>query len=188
MAEDNINDILVRLDEIEKLQTELRHMVPRVNSSRHQNLPRNSSTSIRFPSLFTFPVVSNFSSTSSNCNKSEQVQKSAAQMNLRNRSSTTSPRNSERPSRRGSSTRESNIFKDLLKSTSNVAKSYGRNSLASTSSVVNSSRTSYLTRGVAANRLVKNSPGMIVGELKSGRSTTATIRESRKENHANSSE
>ncbi|XP_011340576.1 uncharacterized protein LOC105281202 [Ooceraea biroi] len=171
MAEGNIDDILVRLDEIEKLQTELRHLVPRVtgNSSGHRDLSRNSSTSIRFPSLLTFPVISNFSSTSS---KTERVQKSTAQMNLSNRllsgtrPSTASLGNSQRPAKRGSSAKETNIFKDLLKSTSNVTRSHGRNSLASTSSVANSkvSMMPYSTRSTTASRKE---------ELKNERSTTA---------------
>lgn len=149
MAEDNNDDILTRLDEVEKLQAELRHLVPRVTSgssfrhARHQDLSRDSPTSIRFPSLFTFPVISNFTSTS----KNKRVQKSAARLNLNckslggNRHSTVNLRNAEGSSQSG--TRETNVFKNLLRTNS-----YARNSSASTSIVdsMASTRTSRVAK------------------------------------------
>lgn len=200
MAEDNIDDILVRLDEIEKLQAELRHLVPRAtsDSSGHagqEDLPRNSSASIRFPSLFTFPVISSLSSTSST------VQKSTARMNLSSRrsssgsrASSASLRISERFSKSGgASTKEGNIFKDLLKSTSNVGRRstyVARNALASTSSAANYSRTSttpHLTRSTAASHPTGSSQEIIKSQSNaiSGRSN---VRLSRKENNVNASE
>jgi len=185
MAEDNMDNILVRLNEIEKLQAELRHLVPRdTNNSghtMHQDLSHDSSTSTRFPSLFTFPVISpKFSSTSS---KNQRVQRSAAQMNLSNRlsssnrSSTTSVKNSGKLSRRGSATNEGK-YKDLLKSMSNTAR-YGRNSLASTSSLANSKNSmmphSHLASSIMANRSLKNSHESIKKEFKSDRSTTSKM-------------
>jgi len=154
MAENNIDDILVRLDEIEKLQAELRHLVPRVTSSssrhsRHQDLSRDSPASIRFPSLFTFPVISNFTSTS----KNERVQKSAARLNLNskslsgNRHSTVNLRNAGESSQR---TRETNIFKNLLRNSNNDTSSHAKNSAATFV-------TDSLTRSSIASRVAKNS-------------------------------
>jgi len=148
----------------------------------HQDLSRGSSTSTRFPSLFTFPVISpKFSSTSS---KNQRVQRSAAQMNLSNRlsssnrSSTTSMKNSGKLSRRGSATNEGK-YKDLLKSISNNARSYGRNSLASTSSLANSKNSvmphSHLASSIITNRSLKNSHESIQKEFKSERSTASKI-------------
>lgn len=174
MAEDNIDDILVRLDEIEKLQAELRHLVPRVTSSssrhsRHQNLPRDSPASIRFPSLFTFPVISNFTPTS----KNERVQKSAGRLNLNskslrgNRHSTVNLRNAGGSSQSG--TRETNIFKNLLRSSNNDTSSHAKNSAASTS--VADSRMP--TRNSVASQVAKNSQEAIKKRLKSEMSKTA---------------
>ncbi|KYN12760.1 Syntaxin-8 [Trachymyrmex cornetzi] len=162
MADD---DILVRLDEIEKLQTELRHLVPRVtsNSSRHlQNVSRDSSASNRFPSLFTFPVISNFTSTP----KNERVQKSAARLNLNskssssNRHSTINLKNTEGSQSR---TRETNVFKNLLRSSNNVTSSHVRNSSVSTS-VANSTMP---IRSSIANRMVRDPQEAIKKRLKS---------------------
>ncbi|XP_071628483.1 uncharacterized protein [Temnothorax longispinosus] len=174
MAEDNVDDILVRLEEIEKLQTELRHLVPRVTSSssrhaiRHQDLSRDSPASIRFPSLFTFPVISNFTSTS----KNDRVQKSAARLNLNskslsgNRHSTANLRNAGESSRSG--TRETNVFKNLLKSNNNVTiSSHARDSSASTS--VADSR----ARSGIVNRVVKYPQEAMKKRLKSDTSKTA---------------
>ncbi|XP_077265775.1 uncharacterized protein LOC143899390 [Temnothorax americanus] len=173
MAEDNVDDILVRLDEIEKLQTELRHLVPRVTSSssrhaRHQDLSRDSPASIRFPSLFTFPVISNFTSTS----KNERVQKSAARLNLNskslsgNRHSTANLRNAGGSSRSG--TRETSVFKNLLKSNNNVTSSHARDSSASTS--VADSRVP--ARSSIVNRVVKYPQEAMKKRLKSDTSKT----------------
>ncbi|XP_011066396.1 PREDICTED: uncharacterized protein LOC105153330 [Acromyrmex echinatior] len=170
MAEDNIDDILVRLDEIEKLQTELRHLVPRVtsNSSKHlQNVSHDSSTSNRFPSLFTFPVISNFTSTP----KNERVQKSAAQLNLNNKSSSGNRRSTINLKNTGGSqskTRETNVFKTLLRSSNNVASSHVRNSSVSTS--VADSTTSIRNR--IANKMVRDPREAIKKRLKSGTSKT----------------
>ncbi|XP_072743901.1 uncharacterized protein [Anoplolepis gracilipes] len=173
MAKDSIDGILVRLDEIEKLQAELRHLVPRVTSNssknvRHQDLSRDTTASIRFPSLFTFPVISNFTSSSRN----DRVQKSVAQMNLNdklssdNQPSTTNVKNARKSSRE-LSTRETNIFKNLLKSTDKrVARLHAGNSLASTS-VINSRTSKTPTKSITANRVVKDSQGVIRKELKS---------------------
>ncbi|XP_029673490.1 uncharacterized protein LOC115241721 [Formica exsecta] len=175
MAKDSIDDILVRLDEVEKLQTELRHLVPRVTSNssrhvRHQDSSRDTSASIRFPSLFTFPIISNFTSSSRN----ERMQKSAAQLNLNdklssgNRSSTMNLKSARGSSQReSSSARETNIFKNLLKSTDkSVARSRAGNSLASTS-VASSKVSTRLTKGIAANRAAKDSQEVIRNELRS---------------------
>ncbi|XP_029168240.1 uncharacterized protein LOC114938436 [Nylanderia fulva] len=177
MAKDSIDDILVRLDEVEKLQAELRHLVPRATSNssrhvRHQDLSRDTSASIRFPSLFTFPVISNFTSSSS---KNDRVQKSAAQLNLNdklsknNRSFTTNLKSARRSQR--ASARETNIFKNLSKSTDkSLARSHAGNSLASTS--VGNSKTSM--KDIVANRVSKNSQAVIKKELKNGTSKTAS--------------
>lgn len=173
MAEDNVDDILVRLDEIEKLQAELRHLVPRVTNSssrhsRHQDLLHDSPASIRFPSLFTFPVTSNFTSTS----KNERVQKSAARLNLNNKSlsgnrrSTVNLRNAGGSSQSG--TRETNVFKNLLKSSNNDTGLHAKNSTASTS--VADSRMP--TRSSIAGRTAKNSQEVIKKRLKSETSKT----------------
>lgn len=177
MAKDNIDDILVRLDEIEKLQTELRHLVPRATSNssrhaRHQDLSRETSASIRFPSLFTFPVISNFTSSSS---KNERVQKSAAQLNDKlsngSRSSTVNLKSARGTSHRQSSTRETNIFKNLLKGTDkSLARSHAENSLASTSA--GNSKASM--KDIVANRVSKNSQDVIRKELRSETSKTAS--------------
>ncbi|KAM0728714.1 hypothetical protein ACS0PU_004969 [Formica fusca] len=174
MAKDSIDDILVRLDEVEKLQTELRHLVPRVTSNssrhvRHQDSSRDTSASIRFPSLFTFPIISNFTSSSRN----ERMQKSAAQLNLNdklssgNRSSTMNLKSARGSSQReSSSARETNIFKNLLKSTDkSVARSRAGNSLASTS-VASSKVSTTPTKGIAANRAAKDSQEVIRNELR----------------------
>lgn len=212
MAESNIDNILVRLDEIEKLQAELRHLVPQVasNSSRHQNLlHRDSSSSIRFPSLFTFPVASNFAASSK---KERVLQKSAAQLNLADkfsgneRSSTVTLKNVGRPLKSKSSAKEINIYKGLLKST-NVAKSRERYSLpskASTSITAKDPKRSTpmpYTKSIAASRMTKNSQGAIGKRLKSETSRTAArdkmqraigersnIQLSKNENITNSSE
>lgn len=120
MAEDkNVDDILVRLDEIEKLQAELRHLVPRVTSSSfgHQDPPRDSRASTRFPSLFTFPVISSLAPTPRN----EGVQRSAARLNLNGKSlsgdrrrSAVSPRDAGGSSPGG--TRGTSAFRNLLRS------------------------------------------------------------------------
>lgn len=175
MAEDNIDDILVRLDEIEKLQTELRHLVPRVtsNSSRHlQNVSRDSTASNRFPSLLTFPVISNFTSTP----KNERVQKSTARLNLNsklssgNRYSTVNLKNTGGSQ---SKTRETNVFKNLLRSSNNVASSHVRNSSVSTS--VADSTT--LIRSTIANRMARDPQEAIKKRLKSETSKITTARD-----------
>lgn len=173
MAEDNADDILVRLDEIEKLQTELRHLVPRVTSnssihrdSGHQDPSRDSRGSIRFPSLFTFPLISNFTSAPKN------VQKSAARLNLNSKSlssdrcSTINLKNAGRSSQSG--TRETNVFKSLLRG-SDVNSSRGRNSLALTSAA--DSRAS--TRSGVASRVAKDPQEAIRKRLKGETSKTA---------------
>lgn len=174
MAKQNIDDILVRLDEIEKLQSELRHLVPRVTSTsskhaRHQDLSCDSSTSIRFPSLFTFPVISNFTPTP----KNERVQKSTARLNLNskssNRHSIVNLRNAGGSSQSGTSAKETNTFKDLLRSSNNVANSHARNSSTSTS--VAESRAS--KRSSIANRVAKDPQEAIKKRLKSETSKTA---------------
>ncbi|CAL1684371.1 unnamed protein product [Lasius platythorax] len=181
MAKDSIDGILVRLDEIEKLQAELRHLVPRVTSNssrhvRHQDLSRDTSASIRFPSLFTFPVISNFTSSTS---KNERVQKSAAQLNLNdklsngNRASTVNLKSARGSFRRESSARETSIFKNLLKSTDkSVARSHAGNSLASTS-VANSKASTTPTKCIA-NRVAKDSQEVIRKELRSRASKTVS--------------
>lgn len=170
MAEDNIDDILTRLDEVEQLQAELRHLVPRVTSgsssrhARHQDLSRDSPTSIRFPSLFTFPVISNFTSTS----KNERVQKSAARLNLNsnslggNRHSRVNLRNAGSSQ---SGMREANVFKNLLRTSS-----YARHSSASTSIV--DSKAPIRTRTIAS-RVAKEPQETIKKRLKSETSKTA---------------
>lgn len=171
MAEGKIDDILVRVDEIEKLQTELRHLVPRVTSdssrqARRQDLSRDSSTSIRFPSLFTFPVISNFASSPKN------VQKSAAQLNLSNklsngnRSSTLNLKNMGRPLASASLAKERNIFKDLIQSSNDIAKLCRKNSLASTSGI-NPKISVTSTKNIITNRISKNSQEVIKKGLKS---------------------
>lgn len=170
MAKDSIDDILVRLDEIEKLQAELRHLVPRVTSNssrqvRHQDLSRDTSASIRFPSLFTFPVISNLTSSSRN------EHKSAAQLSLNdklssgNQSSTVNLKNARVSGQRESSARGTNIFKNLLKNTDkNVARLRAGNSMASTS-VANSQTTSMtLTKGM--NRVARDSQEAIGKKLR----------------------
>ncbi|EFN74791.1 hypothetical protein EAG_10200 [Camponotus floridanus] len=170
MAKDSIDDILVRLDEIEKLQAELRHLVPRVTSNssrhvRHQDLSRDTSASIRFPSLYTFPVISNLTSSSRN------EHKSAAQLNLNdklssgNQSSTVNLKNARVSDQRESSARGTNIFKNLLKNTDkNVARLRAGNSMASTS-VANSQTTSTTpTKGM--NRVVRDSQEAIGKKLR----------------------
>ncbi|KAL2737219.1 serine/threonine-protein kinase -like isoform X2 [Vespula maculifrons] len=64
MNENEIRNILVRIQEIEKLQTELRNLLPRMTNRIHiekpvenSNLERESSSTIRFPSLLTFSGV-----------------------------------------------------------------------------------------------------------------------------------
>lgn len=175
MAEDNTDDILVRLDEIEKLQTELRHLVPRVTNSssrhaRYQDLSHDSPASIRFPSLFTFPVISNSTSTP----KNERLQKSAAQLNLINKSlngnrhSTINLKNAGGTSQSKTFSRDTKVTKDLLR---NHASSQVRNSSASTS-IVNS-RTS--TRSNVANQVTKNPQESIrIKRSKKESSKTAT--------------
>ncbi|XP_036139225.1 uncharacterized protein LOC114253987 isoform X2 [Monomorium pharaonis] len=175
MAEDNIDDILVRLDEIEKLQAELRHLVPRVTNSsskhtRHQDLSRDSPASIRFPSLFTFPVISNFTSTPRN----ERLQKSTARLNLTNKTSSGNRHSTVNLKNTGgcssqSKARETNVFKNLLKSNSN-ANSQARNFLASTSTV--GSRAS--TSSSIANRMTKEPREAIKKRLKSETPKTAS--------------
>jgi len=177
MAEDNIDDVLVRLDEIEKLQAELRHLVPRVTtSSRHQDLSSDSPASIRFPSLFTFPVISNFNNFKTPKNstpKNERVQKSAARLNLSsksssgNRHSTVNLRNAGGSSQSG--TRETNVFKNLLRNSNNIASSHVRSSSASTSVV--DSRAS--TRNTITNQVAKNPQDAIKKGLKSETSKPA---------------
>lgn len=132
MAEDkNVDDILARLDEIEKLQAELRHLVPRVTSSSsgHQDPPRDSRASTRFPSLFTFPIISSLASTP----RDERVQRSAGRLSLdgKSLSGDRRPRDAGGSSSQGGS-REANVFKSLLRSGS-VISSRARNSSASTS-------------------------------------------------------
>ncbi|XP_011862345.1 PREDICTED: uncharacterized protein LOC105558974 [Vollenhovia emeryi] len=169
MAEDNVDDILVRLDEIEKLQAELRHLVPRVtnSSSRHQDLSRESPASIRFPSLVTFPVISDFTLTS----KNERVQKSAARLNFNGKSlkrpSTINLKNAGGSSQSGA--RETSAFKNLLRSRSNVTGSHASNSSASTS-VIDSRAP---TRSNIASRMAKEPQVAIRGRLKSETSKTA---------------
>ncbi|XP_070160609.1 uncharacterized protein [Polyergus mexicanus] len=175
MAKDSIDGILVRLDEVEKLQAELRHLVPRVTSNssrhvRHQDSSRDTSASIRFPSLFTFPVISNFTSSIRN----ERVQKSVAQLSLNdklptgNRSSTMNQKSTRGSSQReSSSARETNIFKNLLKSTDKgVARSRAGNSFASTS-IASSKASITPTKGIVANRAIKDSQEVIRNELRS---------------------
>lgn len=169
MAKDSIDDILVRLDEIEKLQAELRHLVPRVTSNssrhvRHQDLSRDTSASIRFPSLFTFPVISNLTSSSRNQHKS------AAQLNFNdklssgNQSSTVNLKNARVSDQRESSARGTNIFKNLLKSTDkNVARLRAGNSMASTS-VANSQTSTTSTKGM--NRVARDSQEAIGKKLR----------------------
>jgi len=165
MAEDNIDDILMRLDEIEKLQTELRHLVPRVtsNSSRHlQNISHNSSASNRFPSLFTFPVISNFTSTPEN----EHVQKSTARLNLNTKSSSGNRHSMINLKNTGGSqsrTKETNVFKNLLRSSNNVANSHVRNSSVSTS--VTDSTTPI--RNHIVDRMIRDPQEVIKNRLKS---------------------
>ncbi|XP_067212014.1 uncharacterized protein [Linepithema humile] len=178
MAEEKIDDILVRVDEIEKLQTELRHLVPRVTSNssrqaRHQDLSRDSSTSIRFPSLFTFPVISNFTSSP----KNERVQRSAAQLNLSNklssgnRSSTATLKNAGRPLTSASLWKGRNIFKDLIKSSNNIANLHEKNSLASTSGI-NPKASTTPAKNVITSRIAKNSQEIIKKGLKNEMSKT----------------
>lgn len=169
MAKDSIDDILVRLDEIEKLQAELRHLVPRVTSNssrhvRHRDLSRDTSASIRFPSLFTFPVISNLTSSSRNQHKS------AAQLNFNdklssgNQSSTVNLKNARVSDQRESSARGTNIFKNLLKSTDkNVARLRAGNSMASTS-VANSQTSTTPTKGT--NRVARDSQEAIGKKLR----------------------
>ncbi|XP_012057618.1 PREDICTED: uncharacterized protein LOC105620737 [Atta cephalotes] len=165
MAEDNIDDILMRLDEIEKLQTELRHLVPRVtsNSSRHlQNISHNSSASNRFPSLFTFPVISNFTSTPEN----ERVQKSTARLNLNSKSTSGNRHSMINLKNTGGSqsrTKETNVFKSLLRNSNNVANSHVRNSSVSTS--VTDSTTPI--RNHIVNRMIMDPQEAIKKRLKS---------------------
>lgn len=170
MAKDSIDDILVRLDEIEKLQAELRHLVPRVTSNssrhvRHQDLSRDTSASIRFPSLFTFPVISNLTSSSRNQHKS------AAQLNFNdklssgNQSSTVNLKNARVSGQRESSVRGTNIFKNLLKSTDkNVARLCAGNSMASTS--VANSQTTSTTSTKGTNRVARDSQEAIGKKLR----------------------
>lgn len=66
MNDNEICDILTRIQEIEKLQKELRNLLPnatnknRINIEKPvevSNLKRESSSTIRFPSLLTFPGI-----------------------------------------------------------------------------------------------------------------------------------
>lgn len=129
--EDNVDDILTRLDEIEKLQAELRHLVPRVTSSSSgcQDPSRDTRASTRFPSLFTFPVISGFAS--STAPRNEGVQKSAARLNLKSSSDDRRPPRNAGGSSQGG-TRETNVLRSLLRS-GNVTSPRARNPLASTS-------------------------------------------------------
>ncbi|XP_018403900.1 PREDICTED: serine/threonine-protein kinase DDB_G0283821-like isoform X2 [Cyphomyrmex costatus] len=169
MAENNVDNILTRLDEIEKLQTELRHLVPRVTSSRHlQNVSRDSPASNRFPSLFTFPAISNFTSTP----KNERVQKSAARLNLNSNSSSGNRHSTVNLKNTGGSqsrTREANIFKNLLRSSNNITSSHMRNSSTSTS-VANSTMS---RRTNIANRMARDPQEAINKRL--NRETSKTI-------------
>lgn len=159
MADDKIDDILVRLDEIEKLQTELRHLVPRVTSSssrHHRDTFRDSSASIRFPSLFTFPMISNFASSP----RSERVQKSTARINLNkwstsgNRISTTNlTKTAGRSFKSALPTRGTSVSRESLRG-NNVAKLHGlsRNSTISTSAASSKTPTKTNDANQNANR------------------------------------
>ncbi|KAK2581180.1 hypothetical protein KPH14_007984 [Odynerus spinipes] len=65
MNEKEIRDILTRFQEIEKLQGEIRNLLPRTTNHVHiekpktknQSLDKESSSTIRFPSLVTFPGI-----------------------------------------------------------------------------------------------------------------------------------
>ncbi|EFN84006.1 hypothetical protein EAI_03391 [Harpegnathos saltator] len=176
MANNDMDDILTRLDEIKKLQAELRHLVPRIasNSSgqaKPQDLTSDASASIRFPSLLTFPEVSNVAPSSS---KHGRVQKSAAHLNLNNkllpsnnRPSTAHSKSTWRLTKSGSAARETDAFKAPPRSTNDVvAKSRARNSTGSNVSTIaaNSARTvtSYLTKSNTANRVAKHLQGSAI--------------------------
>lgn len=166
MANNDIDDILTRLDEIKKLQAELRHLVPRVagNSSRHtgpQDLTSDESASTRFPSLFTFPEIPSLASSA----KSGRVQRSTAYLNLNNelslsddQSSTAYSTNARRPTKAKSSVREMRGANNV------VARSHARNSVvpnASTSAANSVRTTPYLTKSSTASRVVKHLQGAI---------------------------
>ncbi|XP_014477909.1 PREDICTED: uncharacterized protein LOC106746170 [Dinoponera quadriceps] len=176
MDHNNLDDILARLDEIKKLQTELRHLVPQVASSSSRDIghPQDltSDTSIRFPSLFTFPVVSSLDPTSS---KSERVQKSTARLNL---SGKLSP-SDRRPSiaylpKARSSVRETSAFWDSSRAVNDVVatKSRSRNIPNASTSAMNST-TPYLTRSNTVSRAAKQ--GAIKGGVKNTDKTPRAI-------------
>ncbi|XP_032676419.1 uncharacterized protein LOC116846550 isoform X2 [Odontomachus brunneus] len=173
MANNDIDDILARLDEIKKLQAELRHLVPRVasNSSRAgpQDLTSDTSASIRFPSLVTFPGVSSLSSSSTT---NGRVQKSAMHLNLSsklslsdNRPSTASLANAWRSTKTRSSVKETNAFRDSPRSAHDVAaKSLAKNSIVpnTSTSAANSTRiTRSLTKSNTVGRIAKHLQGAI---------------------------
>ncbi|XP_020287597.1 suppressor protein SRP40-like isoform X2 [Pseudomyrmex gracilis] len=180
MADDKIDDILVRLDEIEKLQTELRHLVPRVTSSsssrHHQDTLRDSSASIRFPSLFTFPMISNFASSPKT---TERVQKSTAQINLNkwstsgNRTSTTNLTKAAGRSfsKSALATRGASVSGESLRG-NNVAKLRG----LSRNSAISSSAASSTVRNDDANKADRNAQKAIKKYPKKSEAAKITIR------------
>ncbi|KAL2718840.1 serine/threonine-protein kinase -like isoform X2 [Vespula squamosa] len=87
MNENEICNILVRIQEIERLQTELRNLLPRVTNRMHiekpaenSNLERESSSTIRFPSLLTFSGVTENSNVKKNDRSFKEIRPSMMNM------------------------------------------------------------------------------------------------------------
>lgn len=90
MNENEICNILVRIQEIEKLQAELRNLLPRVTNRVHiekpvesTNLERESSSSIRFPSLLTFSGITESSNVKKNDRSYREIRPSTTNMKKR---------------------------------------------------------------------------------------------------------
>ncbi|XP_043504489.1 uncharacterized protein LOC122525640 [Polistes fuscatus] len=92
MNENEICDILTRIQEIEKLQKELQNLLPnatnknRINIEKPvevTNLKRESSSTIRFPSLLTFPGINEQSNVRKNnrIKSSKEIRSSMMNMN-----------------------------------------------------------------------------------------------------------
>lgn len=169
----NIDDILTRLDEIKKLQTELRNLVPRVASNSPRAGAKDSTSDksalIRFPSLFTFPGVPSFTSPSA---RNERVQKSTARLNLSSKLSLSDnqPTTSAawRPTKAKSSVKEMNVFRDSPKNANGIVpKSYAKNSVVSnaSTSATNSART---TQSLMKNNTANRNPKHLQGAIKKG--------------------
>lgn len=169
MNENEICNILVRIQEIEKLQTELRNLLPRVNNRVHiekpvesTNLERESSSSIRFPSLLTFSGVTESSSVKKNDRSFRDIRPSMTNMKKRSLKNVAATKRASLNTINDSFTKfyRTDCNKELPNISENSVKTRQRDFQSSHSrSVLNDKKTSQVS--TTSERIVKDIPKVL---------------------------